>query len=303
MDIKPTLLVLAAGMGSRYGSLKQLDPIGRNGETIIDYSIYDAVKAGFGKVVFVIRKSIEKEFIEVYVSKYKDIIELDYVFQELENLPKGFSLPKGRTKPWGTVHAVLMAKDIIKEPFLVINGDDFYGADTYKVCSQFFASISNLKATDYCMPAYLLKDTLSLNGSVSRGICAVNQTHLQKIVEHTKIFTDGLKIWSEDINGTSQPLAGDAFCSMNMFGFLPSVFEYIEQYFIQFLEKNIHNLKSEFYFPLLLNWLLEEKKITLKVIDNNADWFGITYKEDKAAALERIDALVLENQYPQPLWG
>ncbi|MBT3207088.1 MAG: nucleotidyltransferase [Bacteroidetes bacterium] len=298
--MKPSLLILAAGMGSRYGSLKQIDQIGPSGETIIDYSIYDAISYGFGKLVFVIRKNIEKEFREVFLRKYEGKIEINYVFQEIENLPENFRVPENRKKPWGTAHAVLVAKKKINEPFLVINGDDFYGRDAYRVCSEFLQNIEN--DMDYCMPGYFVKNTLSENGGVSRGICELKNEYLQAIVERKNIVQDKGKIFFINENNQKQFLSGLEYCSMNMFGFSPSIFQFLEEEFRKFLHENQDNLGSEFFLPLAINNLLEKEKISLKVLPNSARWFGVTYKEDKQASKDKIYSLVRNGKYPENLW-
>ncbi len=297
--MKPTLLILAAGMGSRYGSLKQIDRLGPSGETIIDYSIYDAIQCGFGKLLFVIRKSIEAQFKEVFLDKYQGKIEIDYVFQELDDLPVGFNLPENRKKPWGTAHAVLMAKEKVHEPFLVINGDDFYGRGAYRVCSEFFKTDKG--ELDYCMPSYLLKETLSENGGVSRGICQVSDNYLQAIVERKNILYDDAGIYFMDEHQQRYSLEGEAYCSMNMFGFKPSVFSFLEEGFVRFLEENINNPSAEFLIPDVVNHLLGEKKIRLKVLPNRSQWFGVTYKEDKADSIDKINTLVNAKAYPYKL--
>ncbi len=297
--MKPTLLILAAGMGSRYGSLKQLDQLGPSGETIIDYSIYDAIKSGFGKLVFVIRKSIEKEFKEVFLTKYKGKVEIDYVFQEIDDLPKNYKAPKDRQKPWGTAHAILVARNKINEPFLVINGDDFYGRDAYRVCSEF---LQNTKGdTEYCMPSYFIKNTLSENGSVSRGVCKIKEIYLQTIVERKNIVKDKNEIYYLCENNIKHSLTGNEYCSMNMFGFKPSFFDFLEKGFVDFLEKNINNLTAEFFIPSIVNKLLQDDKISLKILSNNAQWFGVTYKEDKQKSIDKISDLVKNGIYPSNL--
>ncbi len=298
--MKPTLLILAAGMGSRYGSLKQMDSLGPSGETIIDYSIYDAIQCGFGKLVFVIRKTIEKEFKEVFLSKYQGKIEIDYVFQELDALPEPYQKPDDRVKPWGTAHAILAAKHKINEPFLVINGDDFYGRDAYRVCAEFLQTTQG--DTEYCMPSYLIKNTLSDNGSVSRGVCQLKEDYLQAIVERKNIVKDKDEIYYLCENNNPHPLTGNEFCSMNMFGFRPSFFEFLEHAFVQFLEEHQDSLTAEFLIPSVVNDLLQEGKITLKVLSNQAQWFGVTYQEDKPKSIDKIADLVHHKIYPTPLY-
>lgn len=299
---KPTLLVLAAGMGSRYGSLKQMDGIGPNNEAIIDYSIYDAIRAGFGKVVFVIRHSFEKEFREVFsADRFGGQIAVDYVFQELDNLPEGFSLPEGREKPWGTNHAIMVAKDAINEPFAVINADDFYGADSYQKISTYLQSVEGLSGK-YSMVGYYLKNTLSENGSVSRGICEVDGNgNLVSMVERTAIERkNGEAIYTED--GVEFPLSEDCYVSMNMFGFTPDYFGASDEFFKVFLTENMANLKSEFFIPMVVNKVVEDGAAELKVLSTTSQWFGVTYKDDKPSVVAKVQELIAEGQYPEKLW-
>jgi len=299
---KPTLLVLAAGMGSRYGSLKQIDGIGPNGEAIIEYSIFDAIRAGFGKVVFVIRDSIEKEFREVFDKKFKRKIEVDYVFQELENLPDGYTLPTEREKPWGTAHAVLMAANTIKEPFAVINADDFYGPDAYAKLAEFFQN-ENLSDNKYCMVGYLINKTLSEHGFVSRGVCTVdNNNYLANVVERTKIGRQNGKIVYH-IDDSTEELTGDETVSMNFWGFMPSFFKHLSDGFNTFLDENINTPKSEYFIPLALQNLIESNTIKLEVLKTDFEWFGVTYKEDKPDVMKRINSLIDSGVYPEKLWS
>ncbi len=301
--IKPTLLVLAAGMGSRYGSLKQMDGVGPNGEAIIDYSIYDAIRAGFGKVVFVIRHSFAKEFMEVFnEQRFGGKIAVEYVYQELDYLPEGFSVPEGRVKPWGTNHAVMMAADAIHEPFAVINADDFYGEDAYKVIGEYLKGLAGSE-NHYCMVGYEVSKTLSENGTVSRGVCTVDDDKfLKSMVERTQI---------ERVNGTivfhdgsaDEPLAENTPVSMNLFGFTPDFFRYSKEYFIEFLKANKDNLKAEFFIPLMVNHLISNGTAKLKVLSTSALWFGVTYKEDKPALMAKIESLIEKGVYPRNLWA
>ena len=300
--MQPTLLILAAGMGSRYGGLKQLDGIGPNGETIMDYSIYDAKRAGFGKVVFVIRKSLEQDFKEKIFSKYEGFIDIDYVFQELDNLPEGCSVPEGREKPWGTAHAVMVAEEKIKEPFAVINADDFYGADSFTVMASFLQALDTENNYTYCLLAYKLKNTLSEHGSVSRGICELDKNKfLEKVVEHTKIYRENGKILSE-FNGEIVELREDAPTSMNLMGFTPSAFEYLKQYFRTFFDENHDNLKAEFYLPVFLTNVIKSGQGKVKVLPSNERWFGVTYQEDRPIVVESIKEKVANGEYPQKLF-
>lgn len=299
--MKPTLLILAAGMGSRFGGLKQVEPVGPNGEAIIDYSIYDAIRAGFGKVVFIIRESFADAFKEKFDAKLKGKIEIDYVFQELDMLPKGFTLPEGREKPWGTAHAILCAKDAVKEPFCALNADDFYGRNAYKVMAQFLTESEN--ATEYSMVGYQLKETLSDFGSVSRGICDADKNdNLQKIVETLKIEKRETAIISVEADGSEVPLTGNEIASMNNWGFKPSIFDELEKRFTQFLKTEIDKPKSEMYIPSVVFDLIDDKVATVKVLEANSPWFGVTYKEDKPFVIEKINALIAKGEYPEKLW-
>lgn len=299
--MKPTLLILAAGMGSRFGGLKQVEPIGPSGEAIIDYSIFDAIRAGFGKVVFVIRESFAEAFKEKFDSLLKDKIEVKYVYQELDMLPEGFTLPEGREKPWGTAHAILVAKDVIDEPFCALNADDFYGKNAYEVMAKFLMS-SDI-STEYSMVGYHLKNTLSEYGSVSRGICDVDQNqNLNKIVETTKIFKKEEKVISVEVDNSETLLSGEERVSMNFWGFKPSVFRTIETKFSTFLKTEIDKPKSEMYIPSVVFEMIEEHKASVKVLDANSPWFGVTYKEDKPYVVEKINALIARGEYPEKLW-
>jgi len=300
--MKPTLFVLAAGMGSRYGGLKQLDGLGPNGETIMDYSIYDAIKAGFGKVVFVIRTSFEKDFKSVVVNKFKDLIDTDIVFQEINNVPEGSTFTPEREKPWGTNHAVLMGKDAIHEPFAVINADDFYGQESFAILADFLRSVEG-KQNEYCMIGYRVGNTLSESGSVSRGVCVVDENNLlQNVVERTSIEEKGGKINFLDENGEEVSIHPNTPVSMNMWGFTPDYFKYSEEYFKEFLAENGQKLKSEFYIPLAVNNLIVQHKATCKVLDTPSKWFGVTYAEDRSQVVLKINELVRKGVYPEKLF-
>ena len=301
--MKPTLFVLAAGMGSRYGGLKQLDGLGPSGETIMDYSIFDAIRGGFGKVVFVIRKDFEADFRTKILSKYENHIPVEVVFQSVDDLPEGFACPEGRTKPWGTNHAVLMGRKVIREPFAVINADDFYGDDAYRTMADYLRSVAGQK-NHYCMVGYEIRNTLSEHGAVSRGVCGVDRNgNLTSMVERTRIERreDG-RIAYEDERGEWVPMADDTPVSMNMFGFTPDYFDYSEKYFSTYLKDNIDNPKSEFYIPTMVNKLVSDGKAQLRVLRSSARWFGVTYKEDRPAVVERIAKLVEAGVYPAKLW-
>jgi len=299
--MKPTLLILAAGMGSRFGGLKQVEPVGPNGEAIIDYTIYDAIRAGFGKVVFIIRESFADAFKEKFDTKLKGKIDADYVFQELDNLPEGFTLPEGREKPWGTAHAILVAKDVIKEPFCALNADDFYGKNAYGVLADFLASSEN--ESEFSMVGYRLKNTLSDFGSVSRGICDVDESqNLVKIEEIVKIFKKGEAAISVEQDGSETPMTGNESASMNMWGFMPSIFKTLESKFVDFLKTEIDKPKSEMYIPSVVFEMIKEEKATVKVLTAESPWFGVTYKEDKPIVVGKIKSLIEQGEYPEKLW-
>lgn len=300
--MKPTLFVLAAGMGSRYGGLKQLDGLGPNGETIMDYSIFDAIRGGFGKLVFVIRKSFEKDFREKIVSKYENHIPVEVVFQDLNDLPAGFTCPEGRQKPWGTNHAVLMGKDVIKEPFAVINADDFYGRDSFAVIGKWLSGMEG-KKNEYCMVGYRVGNTLSESGAVARGVCETNaEGYLTGVVERTAIERIDGDIQFIDENGKKVVLEENTPVSMNMWGFTLDYFQYSEDYFVEFLKQNIGNLKCEYFIPLLVNDLITKGVATVKVLDTTSKWFGVTYAADRQSVVDKIQALVDAGEYPNKLF-
>jgi choline kinase len=300
--MKPTLFVLAAGMGSRYGGLKQLDGLGPNGETIMDYSIYDAIRAGFGKIVFVIRSSFEKDFKSVVIDKFKDLIDTDIVFQEISKVPEGCTYIAEREKPWGTNHAVLMGKDAIKEPFAVINADDFYGQESFAILADFLRGVEG-KQNEYCMVGYRVGNTLSESGAVSRGVCVVDENDLLvNVVERTHIEEKGGAIIYIDENAEEVIIPKNTPVSMNMWGFTPDYFDYSEKYFKDFLEENGQKLKSEFYIPLAVNNLIVEGKATCKVLDTPSKWFGVTYAEDRSQVVLKINELVRKGVYPSKLF-
>ena len=303
--MKPTLLLLAAGMGSRYGGLKQLDGLGPNGETIMDYSIYDAINAGFGKLVFVIRKDFEEDFRRIVLSKYEGHIPCELVFQSLDALPQGFSVPQDRVKPWGTNHAVLMAKDVIKEPVCVINCDDFYNRDAFMVIGQFLSSLPQGATNTYAMVGFRVGNTLSENGTVARGICSTNEAgHLTTVVERTEIMRVDGPVCYKDEQGAWVPVDDNTPVSMNMWGFTPDYFEHSEAYFKEFLAdpKNMENLKAEFFIPLMVNKLINEGTSTVKVLDTTSKWFGVTYAADREDTVKRIQKLIDEGVYPAKLF-
>ncbi len=300
--MKPTLFVLAAGMGSRYGGLKQLDGIGNNGETIMDYSIYDAIRAGFGKVVFVIRHIFEAEFREKVLSKYEGKIPVEVVFQEVENLPEGFTFNKDRERPWGTNHAVLMGMEAIKEPFAVINADDYYGAESFQILADYLHKIAD-KKDDYCMIGYRVENTLSESGSVNRGVCQTDEDgYLTSVVEREKIESDGGSIIYTDEHGMQQEIPQGTPVSMNMWGFTPDYFDYSLAMFKEFLTENCQSLKAEFYIPTVVNNLIQNKQARVKVLDTPSKWFGVTYAEDRPMVVLRINELTRKGVYPAKLW-
>jgi UTP-glucose-1-phosphate uridylyltransferase len=295
-----TLLVLAAGMGSRYGGLKQIDPVGPNGETIIDYSVYDALRAGFTRMVFVIRHDIEAAFREAIGSRFEGRLPVEYVFQELDKLPQGFTVPAGRTKPWGTAHAILMAEDAIKEPFAAINADDFYGANSYRMLATQLATGGN----DFAMVGFILRNTLSDFGSVARGSCRVGpEGYLEGVTELTKVEKAGSAAKNTDAAGKSHPLTGDETVSMNMWGFTPELFGQLRRQFVAFLEKQGADLKSECYIPTVVNNLVSEKAARVKVLRTPDSWFGVTYREDRPLVLNGVRDLISSGAYPERLWG
>lgn len=300
--MKPTLLVLAAGLGSRYGGLKQLDGLGPNGETIMDYSIYDAVKAGFGKVVFVIRRTFEEEFREKVTKKYEHLLPIEIVFQELDDLPKGFELNPDRVKPWGTNHALMMGKSAINEPFAVINADDFYGRKSYQVICDFLSKLENTE-NKYCMVGYRVGNTLSESGTVARGVCETDEnSNLTGIVERTQIKRIDGVVKYKDENDEWISLPDNKPVSMNMFGFTPDYFDYSDEFFVNFLNENEKKLKAEFFIPTLVNDLIVDDKIEMKVLDTTSQWFGVTYQEDRPFVVSKLKELVELGEYPSPLF-
>ena len=301
--MKPTLLVLAAGMGSRYGGLKQLDGIGPNGETIMDYSIYDAIRSGFGKVVFVIRHDFEKDFKEKILSKYENHIAVDVVFQSIDKLPDGFVPNPERTKPWGTNHAVLMGSEIIREPFAVINADDFYGQDSFRVLAKALTDMEG-KTGEYCMVGFRVGNTLSESGEVSRGVCHISDDgFLTTVTERHHIMRrDGGAVSFLDESGNAIVLDDNALVSMNMWGFTPDYFEYSKKAFVEFLSEHGNDLKTEFYIPSMVNELITRGAASVKVYDTTSSWFGVTYAADKPSVMANVARLVEEGVYPNKLF-
>lgn len=299
--MKPTLLILAAGMASRYGSMKQIQSFGPGGETIMDYSIYDAMRAGFGKVVFIIREEFADDFKEIFEPKLKGKIATDYVYQDLRSFIGDHQVPAERTKPWGTAHAVLCAKDAIREPFAVINADDFYGRDAFEKAYTFLTT--EVRPDLYCIIGYELIKTLSANGTVSRGVCQVDkEDYLVSIAERTKVYREGDKIVYEE-EGGKQELPADSKVSMNFWGFHPSVFALTEKAFHEFLAKNSSNPKAEFFIPIIGDYLVNSGQGRIKVIPTGAQWFGVTYKEDAPEVKANLEHLVHQGEYPAKLWS
>ena len=302
--MKPTLFLLAAGMGSRYGGLKQLDQLGPHGETIMDYSIYDAIQAGFGKIVWVIRRDFEQQFREQVLAKYEGHVPCELCFQSLDALPEGYSIPEGREKPWGTNHAVLMGKDIIKEPFAVLNCDDFYDRDSFMVMGKFLSSLPEGSTGKYAMVGFRVGNTLSESGTVSRGVCENDeQTHLlTSVVERTKIERRDGEVQYLDENDQWVKIPDTTPVSMNFWGFTPDYFQHSEEYFKTFLDdpKNQANLKSEFFIPLMVDHLIRKGQATCEVLDTTSKWFGVTYPEDRPAVVEKFAQL--GDKYPEKMF-
>ncbi len=289
-----TLLIMAAGMGSRYGGLKQLDAIGPSGETIIDYSVYDAIKAGFTKVVFIIRKDFEQEFKSKITDKYEGQIQVEFSFQDLNDLPDEFTCPEGREKPWGTGHAILSARDVINEPFVAINGDDFYGRESFKVVADYYRKGAN----SFSMVAFKLDKTLSSFGGVTRGLCTVNDEKLNTVIETADLQKTDYGVSSNrDIE-----LDGSEPVSMNVWGFTPILFKYLEEKFVEFLSENGTEMKSEYLIPSVVNELIQSGQETVHVLRSGATWFGVTYKEDKPYVEGEIEKLVNKGEYPGKLF-
>ena len=310
--MKPTLLVLAAGMGSRYGGLKQMDGLGPNGETIIDYSIYDAVEAGFGKVVYIVREYFKEQMEQVVKEKYSNVkcvdgepLEFQFVTQELNKIPSQFTLNPEREKPWGTAHAVLMGKGVVNEPFAVINGDDYYGKESFRILGDWLRAHEG-KTGEYALVGFELDNTLSESGGVSRGIGTADQTgFLTDVVEHHKIAMaqDG-KIYGENnVTGETVELAPKSLCSMNMWGFTPDYFEKSEEIFTKFLEKNVNELKAEFYIPYAIDCMIKEGTGRTELLSTPSRWFGVTFKEDRPGVVAKFQEFADNGIYPTPLYN
>jgi UTP-glucose-1-phosphate uridylyltransferase len=302
--MKPTLLILAAGIGSRYGSMKQTESFGPSGETITDYSIYDALQSGFEKILFVISPAMEEEFTTSYVQKFPDHLDIDYVIQGIHSIPEGIQIHPERKKPWGTAHAVLMAAKKVKEPFAVINADDFYGRGAYKQVADFLLSDVEKRAAEFCLAGYRITRTLSEHGTVSRGICETDENgNLTHIVERTKIKSDGEEIVYLDEEGNSFPVNEKSPVSMNLFGFTPRLFAPLKKYFHEFIQKNSNDPKAEIYLPIVVQRMIDENVANTKVLDIDEQWFGVTYREDRPMVLGNINKLIESGIYPSNLWG
>ena len=299
---KPTLLVLAAGMGSRYGGLKQMDPMGPNGETILDYSVHDAIRAGFGKVVFVIREDFAEAFREGVGSRFSDRIEIAYAFQKIDDLPNGIEVPAGREKPWGTAHAVRAARDVINEPFAVVNADDFYGANAYQTAADFLTTLAN-DSTDYAIVGYYLSNTLSEHGGVNRGICTVNDKQLLTKVEEVVNISrkEGGAISGIDLESKEREVGEQDIVSMNFWCFSPAYFQQTETHFNEFLTEHINTPKSECYIPTVVDDFVAKGQATCKVLPTTSSWFGVTYPDDKPMVVTAIADLIKDGEYPSPL--
>jgi UTP-glucose-1-phosphate uridylyltransferase len=299
--MQPTLLILAAGIGSRYGGLKQIDPIGPHGEVIMDYSVYDALQAGFGKVVFVIRRDFEDQFRSTIGARYESRIEVAYAFQDINDLPAGFSVPPARTKPWGTGHAILAARNVIAEPFTMINADDFYGREAYQIINRAL-STTDPAACDWCMVGYKIRNVLSAFGGVTRAMCEMDGELLRSIVERFEMRAEDNAVSALDKQGQRYTYAPDALCSMNFFGFTPRLFAALSDGFTSFLHNNSTDLKAEYLIPTAVNEFVGAGLARMRVLSSNASWFGVTYPDDKPAVQASVQALVARGVYPAPLW-
>lgn len=298
------MVILAAGMGSRYGGDKQLDRFGPSGETIMDYSVYDAIRAGYNKVVFVIRHDFAEAFKKGFISKWDGKVAIDLAFQSVEDVPAGVSYHPDRTKPWGTAHAMLMARQVVNEPFAVLNADDFYGKEAFQTMAAFLREGSAAQTGRYAMCGYKLGNTLSKHGSVSRGICKDDAQHLLiSVEEHTKIYLDESGQIATDFNGQINRLSPNDIVSMNFWGFTPDVFAHTNSIFIDFLKERAFDPKSELYIPYVIDKLINSGQATVQVLQSDAVWFGVTYADDKPTTMQSIRELVAKGVYPENLWG
>ena len=310
MNTKPTLVVLAAGMGSRYGGLKQVDPVGPSGEAILDYSVFDAHRAGFGKIVFIIRKDIEEVFRAQIGSKYAGLLPVEYAFQDIADLPAPFTVPADRTKPWGTAHAIRAARHVVREPFAAINADDFYGRDAFQKLAAFLSHVPQSPTPTpqsplpFAMVGYRLDRTLSANGSVARGVCSLDGAgRLTKVVEHVKLVPSPTGAHDDDPAATVRDFPGDARVSMNLWGFTPALFDALEARFPVWLAANAAREKSEWYIPFVVDEMIHEGAATVDVLPTDSSWFGVTYREDKPLVTAAIRKLVDAGEYPAKLWS
>ncbi len=299
--MKPTLVIMAAGMGSRYGGIKQIDPMGPNGEIILDYSVRDAAKAGFGKVVFIIRKNIEKTFRETIGNRFKGFIDVDYAFQELHDLPEAYTVPEGREKPWGTGHAVLACRNLVKEPFVVINADDFYGAEAFCEGVKGLEALS-LESLEGFLVGYKLANTLSPHGYVTRGVCNISDDILSAVTERFKIGRNDMGVVEYQDDGKNCSMTGEEIASMNFWGFSPALFPILEKRFAEFLKESGTGMKTEYLIPTEIDALISMGMMTVKVLKTDAVWFGVTFPEDKPAVKATLESLIKEGIYPSPLW-
>ncbi len=304
--MKPTLLILAAGMGSRYGGLKQIDPMGPAGETVMDFSVFDAIRAGFGKVVFVIRRDFEEQFKAQVGARFEGRVQVEYAFQAMDDLPVGFAVPEGRTKPWGTTHAMLAAESLIHEPCVMINADDFYGRDAFACIAAHLQQTPEVRdgRHQYCMVGFKLSNTLSEHGSVARGVCVVDAGgHLASVTEMTKIFKTEDGAENREEGSPVVPLTGEEAVSMNFWGFTPEIFPQLREAFVAFLHEHGKELKSECYVPKVVDDLIKAGRVDVRVLPTSSKWFGVTYPEDKETVVASIRALSEQGEYPSPLWS
>ncbi len=300
--MKPTLVILAAGMGSRYGGLKQVDPVGPSGETIMDYSIYDAVRSGFNRVVFVIRRDFETIFKQTIGTKYKNLVDVDYAYQAMDDLPIGYSVPSDRSKPWGTAHAIYAAREVVNAPFAAINADDFYGHDAFRTLAEFLSREAPASGLHFAMVGYLLAQTLSDNGSVARGVCKLGKDGLlETVTEMTKLVRVEGGVENQENPDAPVKLTGQERVSMNMWGFTPQLFDVLGERFPQWLERNVRNSKAEWYIPFVVDELVKEGQADVAVLPTESSWFGVTYREDKPMVIEAIQKLVDAGAYPAQL--
>ncbi len=301
--MQPTLIILAAGMGSRFGGNKQIEKLGPSGETIMDYSVYDAIKAGFGKVVFVIKNSFKEEFTAAFnTSRFNNLIKVEYVYQEFDKLPAGYSLPANRTKPWGTNHALMMAQQVVNEPFASINADDFYGREAYLGVAEYLKTVAD-KENQYCMMGYDIVNTLVESGGTSRAECILDtENNLTFVEERTEVQAVEGIIKGLDMNKNPVEMKNNTIVSMNIWGFTPDYFKYCNEYFKQFLDDNINNPSAEFLIPAVVNDLIKKQQIKVKVLNSHAEWFGVTYQKDKAFVSDKLMKLITKGVYPMQLW-